>query len=147
MSGCFNKSVCYIGDGNNVSRSLGIVCEKLGIKFITSSPEKYALPEFKNESNIEKAVQNADVIYTDVWTSMGNETTADQRKKDFSSYRVTNEILKKAHPNAIFLHCLPANRNEEVAASVIDGPQSVVFDQAENRLHAQKALLAELLVK
>jgi ornithine carbamoyltransferase len=92
-----------------------------------------------------EAVQGADVVYTDVWTSMGQEAEADARRQAFQGYMVTPEMMAAAAPDAVFMHCLPAHRGEEVAAEVIDGPQSIVFDQVENRLHVQKAILILLM--
>ncbi len=93
-----------------------------------------------------EAVAGADVVYTDVWASMGQEEEAQKRLRDFEGYQVTSELMSRAKEDAVFMHCLPAHRGQEVAAEVIDGPQSIVFDQAENRLHAQKAILAFLLL-
>jgi len=129
--------------------------------FRIASPEEYGLPEdvraraselarasggsLKAMHNPAEAVADADVVYTDVWTSMGQENEAAQRKEYFAGYKVDAKLMAEAKPNAIFMHDLPAHRGEEVSDEVIDGPQSAVFDQAENRLHAQKALLALIL--
>jgi len=143
--------VCYIGDGNNVCNSLIEICELLKIQLVVSSPDSYAPSLRENyktvqlELNPEKAVKNADVIYTDVWTSMGQEKSSIARLTDFRAYSVTSQLFSLAKSDAIFMHCLPAKRGLEVDDSVIDGPRSVVFDQAENRLHAQKAVLTRLL--
>lgn len=153
--------MAYVGDGNNVANSLMAICAKLGIDFALGAPKAY-WPDEKvilkcqeiadqngtritiTESAAE-AVKDADAIYTDVWTSMGQEAENEQRLKDFHDYQVNEKLTAFAKPDYIFMHCLPAHRGEEVTAEVIDGPNSVVFDQAGNRLHAQKALLVELL--
>lgn len=151
------KKLCFVGDGNNVSNSLLLICPMLGMDITIVGPENYKPDEkivekarkiaHKNNSqimitsNLDEAVKNADVIYTDVWVSMGDEKEEAQRIKDFTPYQVNEALMKKANKDAIFMHCLPAIRGQEVTAEVIDGPQSVVFDEAENRLHAQKAVL------
>ncbi len=151
------KKLCFVGDGNNVSNSLLLICPMLGMDIAIVGPENYKPDEkivekarkiaHKNNSqimitsNLDEAVKNADVIYTDVWVSMGDEKEEAQRIKDFTPYQVNEALMKKANKDAIFMHCLPAIRGQEVTAEVIDGPQSVVFDEAENRLHAQKAVL------
>ncbi len=142
--------VCYIGDGNNVCHSLIEICSLFGLRLTVCNPSGYAPkltgvnPVLVIANNPEDAVRGAHVVYTDVWTSMGQEQSEGQRLKDFSEYAVTQDLMSRAEPNAIFMHCLPANRGLEVEEAVIDGPQSVVFDQAENRLHVQKALLVKL---
>jgi ornithine carbamoyltransferase len=153
--------LCYIGDGNNVAHSLLLTGAKLGARVSVVTPPGYA-PEPRvvdwayaaaSESggsivvttSIEEGIAGAHAVYTDVWTSMGQEGEAAERAKTFEPYRVTRRVLGMAEPDAIFLHCLPAHRGEEVEADVIDSPASAVFDQAENRLHAQKALLVTLL--
>lgn len=152
-----NKKFSFIGDGNNVCNSLILICASVGMDIYVACPENYEPNNLvlekaikiaeKNNSkivltkNVELAVNNADVVYTDVWVSMGNEEEKEKRRNDFLKYQVNNKLMKLASPNAIFMHCLPAIRGEEVTSEVIDGPQSVVFDQAENRLHAQKAVL------
>lgn len=149
--------VAYVGDGNNIAHSLLWVCAKAGMNFALACPEGYgpdpyvlkAARENALESGAEielhakpaDAVDGADVVYTDVWVSMGQEEGAARRRKAFKGYRVTKKLMERAAPDAIFMHDLPAHRGEEVAAEVIDGEQSVVFDQAENRLHVQKAIL------
>jgi ornithine carbamoyltransferase len=156
-----NIRVAFIGDGNNVAASLALSAGLCGAEFVIASPEGYALPaDIVDESRTwskrtggvietvvspEEAARDADVIYTDVWTSMGQESAYRQRLEAFNGYQVDEALLRLAKPDAIFMHDLPAHRGEEVAPSVIEGSQSVVFDQAENRLHAQKALLAVLL--
>lgn len=153
------KTVAFVGDGNNVAKSLAMACGKLGAKFVLGCPKgfgfdpvfltRYAtsvggtLPEINDPA---KSVAGADVIYTDVWTSMGQEAEKDERTKHFTAFQLNGDLLKKAPKHAVVLHCLPAHRGEEITDEVVDGPQSAVFDQAENRLHAQKAVL-EWLVK
>lgn len=151
----------YIGDGNNVAHSLLIGCAKVGCDITVASPEGYepnpevvALAKaFAEESGADititndaaLAVQDADVVYSDVFTSMGQESETNERLSIFSPYQVNSRLVSRAKADYIFLHCLPAHRGEEVAAEVIDGSNSAVFDQAENRLHVQKALLKALL--
>src|SRR5215212_4007946 len=149
--------ISYIGDGNNVAHSLAIGCALTGANLTIAHPEGHApdpgvlkLAEKLGAAPIltedpQEAATGARVIYTDVWTSMGQEDEAEERKKAFVPYQVDEELMSLATEDAIFLHCLPAHRGEEVTAEVIDGPQSRVFDQAENRLHAQKALLYLLM--
>ena len=143
--------LCYVGDGNNVANSLIYACAMLGVEMIVSCPKGYEPSikqsdvEYSVETDPEKAVDGADVVYTDVWTSMGQESEALARLRAFDGYGVNVSLMNRAKDDAIFMHCLPAHRGEEVEAEVVDGPQSVVFDQAENRLHAQKALLVLLL--
>lgn len=155
-------SLAFVGDGeNNVTHSLALASGLLGIDFRVASPKGYKmLPNITAEAkklaaknggkiteteNPKEAVRNADVIYTDTWISMGDEKTKKKRLKIFKSYQITQAVMKLAKKNAIFMHDMPAYRGNEVEASVIDGPQSVIFDQAGNRLHAQKAILAVLL--
>lgn len=151
-------SLAYVGDGNNVARSLALASGLLGLDFRIASPTGYGLPIEVIERVIklnevnggrvvwtyspEDAVEGADVVYTDTWTSMGQEEEKEKRLRAFSKYQVTEELMRLANPDAIFMHCLPAHREQEVEAAVIDGPQSVVFAQAENRLHTAKAVLA-----
>jgi ornithine carbamoyltransferase len=153
--------LAYIGDGNNVAHSLMIACTKVGMDISIAAPREY-FPDssitaqskgFAESSGAKlvitdspiEAVRDADIIYTDVWTSMGQESENEQRLNDFSDYQVNAELVKHANDDYLFLHCLPAHRGEEVTAEVIDGKHSVVFEQAGNRLHAQKALLVEIL--
>ena len=153
--------LCYVGDGNNVAHSLLLTGAKLGARVSVVTPPGYA-PEPRVvdwayaaasetggsivvTTSIEEGIAGAHAVYTDVWASMGQEAEAAERAKIFEPYRVTRRVLGMAEPDAIFLHCLPAHRGEEVEADVIDSPASAVFDQAENRLHAQKALLVALL--
>lgn len=153
--------MAYIGDGNNVAHSLMIACAKMGMDIAIASPKGYepdasvveAVLEFAAESGAKvvitndpvEAITDADAVYADVWTSMGQEKENEVRLKAFEGFQINDELVKHAKPDYIFLHCLPAHREEEVSASVIDGPNSAVFEQAGNRLHAQKALLVEIL--
>jgi len=153
------KTIAFIGDGNNVSMSLAVACGKLGATFVLACPKGYAFDdEFltKYEAKVggplpavmhdpAAAVRDADVIYTDVWTSMGQEAERDERLKKFVGFQLNEALLAKAPAHAKVMHCLPAHRGEEITAGVVDGGRSVVFDQAENRLHAQKAILEWLL--
>ncbi|MFT9596324.1 ornithine carbamoyltransferase [Mesobacillus sp.] len=153
--------LAYIGDGNNVAHSLMIACTKVGMDVCIATPKGYfpdktitaRCEDFARQSGANmvitesplEAVDSADIIYTDVWTSMGQELENEQRLKDFHEYQVNEALLKAAKEDYLFMHCLPAHRGEEVTAEVIDGQHSVVFEQAGNRLHAQKALLVEIL--
>jgi ornithine carbamoyltransferase len=153
--------LAYIGDGNNVAHSLMIACTKVGMDISIASPKGYFPEEsittrceaFARQSgpsmviteSPQEAVEGADIIYTDVWTSMGQESENEKRLKEFKDYQVNEALLKAANEDYLFMHCLPAHRGEEVTAEVIDGKHSVVFEQAGNRLHAQKALLVEIL--
>ena len=154
-------TLAYVGDGNNVANSLIQACVKVGMHFAIASPRGYELDaaiikQAQAEGKRTKAgilatndpfraVKNADVVYTDVWASMGQEAEHAKRLKAFKGYEVDTKLMKAARRGALVMHCLPAHRNEEIAAEVIDGPQSVIFDQAENRLHVQKAVLDMLL--
>ena len=155
-------TLAFVGDGNNnVPHSLLLAASLTGVNFRIASPSGYALQErilhlaqeYATASGAEilcteepqLAVSEADIVYTDVWTSMGQEAEAKKRRRAFAGYQVNDELLSLAKKDAIFMHDLPAHRGEEVAENVLDSPQSVVFDQAENRLHAQKALLAQML--
>lgn len=153
-------NVVFIGDGNNVAVSLLHICTKLGANFTIASPEGYDIAppavvsgeKFASESgsnirilrNPEEAIQGAQVIYTDTWTSMGQELETQTREQIFQPYQVNAELVSKAEPGAIVLHCLPAHRGHEITDEVADGPHSRLFPQAHNRLHAQKAILARL---
>lgn len=158
------RKLTYIGDGNNVAHSLMLLGALLGVNVTVATPEGYEpqstiierAQELAAQSgatvsvtwDAQAAVQHTDVIYTDVWTSMGQEGEAEERRSVFAAYQVTTELLARSgKPETIFMHCLPAHRGEEVAAEVIDGPQSAVIDEAENRLHVQKALILWLLGK
>jgi ornithine carbamoyltransferase len=153
--------LCYVGDGNNVAHSLLVTGAKLGARVSVVTPPGFEpRPDVVDWANaaaretggsvlvttsLEEGAAGARAIYTDVWASMGQEAEAAERAKKFEPYRVTRRVMQMADPEAIFLHCLPAHRGEEVEAEVIDSPSSAVFDQAENRLHAQKGLLVTLL--
>ncbi len=155
------RTLAYIGDGNNVARSLLIICAKLGVHFTIASPKGFALPDSivaqaQKDAGAsgcritlctepEQAAAGADVVYTDTWISMGQEADTARREKAFAGYQVNSSLLRKAKPQAIVLHCLPAHRGQEITDEVADGPQSLIFQQSENRLHAQKAILADLL--
>ena len=154
-----DKTVVFVGDGNNVARSLALACGKLGARFVLSAPEGYRFDdafiqtfrrqapqgELTQDAVPAHAVTGADVIYTDVWTSMGQEAEHALRLKQFAGYQVDAALMAKAPEHARLMHCLPAHRGEEVSADVIDGDRSVVFQQAGNRMHAQKAVLKWLL--
>ncbi|MCL0072937.1 ornithine carbamoyltransferase [Dehalococcoidia bacterium] len=153
-------TLAYIGDGNNVAASLLLACALMGTHFRVASPRGY---EIEDEimgvargiatatgaqvvlaESPHVAVEGADVVYTDVWTSMGQENESEKRRRDFAGYQVTLELLAQAEPDAILMHPMPVHHGEEFAEGVIDSPQSVLIDQAENRLHAQKAILVEM---
>ncbi|WP_040952433.1 ornithine carbamoyltransferase [Gorillibacterium massiliense] len=153
--------IAYIGDGNNMVHSLMIGAAKLGMHMAVASPEGYMPDQEIQASSREyaaasggsllvttdpkEAIADADVIYTDVWASMGFEEEQKVREKAFANYQVNEELTAYAKKDYVFLHCLPAHRGEEVSAGVIDGPNSIIFDEAENRLHAQKAIMAALM--
>jgi ornithine carbamoyltransferase len=151
-------SLAFVGDGNNVARSLAVLCGILGMRFVLAAPQGYQfdagfrdhlraiLPEAEIEETTDAvaAVTGAAAVYTDVWASMGQEKERAARQKAFAAYQV-NEALMAHCPGAVFMHCLPARRGEEVTDGVIDGPQSVILAQAANRMHVQKGLLAWLL--
>lgn len=154
-------TLAFIGDGNNIAYSLLLAASLVGMNFRIASPAGYSLQDamvrvarsYTSRSGAEifltdepeQAVSGADIVYTDVWASMGQEAESEIRRQAFTGYQVDSKLLSLAKPDAIFMHDLPAHRGEEVTDDVIDGAQSVVFDQAENRMHAQKALLAKLL--
>ncbi len=140
------KIVAWIGDVNNVCRSWIHAAEKFGFGLRISCPKKYCAEAADNSSvkyfeNPVDAVKNADIITTDTWVSMGDEIETEKKKKALKPYQVNKELVKHAKENYIFLHCLPAHRGEEVTVDIIDGPNSVIYDEAENRLHAQKAIM------
>jgi ornithine carbamoyltransferase len=154
------RRIAYVGDGNNVAASLTHAAAMLGVSVHLASPAGYELPDRVLEEaagvaregasvcrfqDPAEAVHGVDAIYTDVWTSMGQEDAAEQRRLAFAAYQVNARLMEGAAPHALFMHCLPAHRGEEVTADVLESDASVVFDQAENRLHAQKALLLMLL--
>jgi ornithine carbamoyltransferase len=145
--------VAYLGDGNNVCSSLMVAVARLGGSFVAATPSGYepdekALAIARESAEVEttndpdRAVQNTDVLYTDVWTSMGQDEERERRLRDLAGYGITQELVDKAGDSAIVLHCLPAHYGEEITEDVLYGSQSAVWDQAENRLHAQKALMA-----
>ena len=154
-------TIAFIGDGNNVASSLALAATALGSKFVIASPIGYGLPKTVLEkangrssdgqalvhqvSQPQEAITQADVIYTDVWTSMGQENESTKRDKDFENYQITPKLMDLAKPGSIFMHPLPAHQGQEVSFDMLDDPRSVVFDQAENRLHAQKAVFVHLL--
>jgi ornithine carbamoyltransferase len=141
--------LAYVGDGNNVARSLALIGRIAGVEVRVASPEGYALePGLANldTSDAQEAVAGADAVYTDVWVSMGDEDDAERRRADLAPYRVDADLMSHAADRAIVLHCLPAHPGEEITEDVLYGDRSAVFDEAENRLHAQKALL-ELLIE
>ncbi len=157
---CRGRKVAFVGDGNNVATSLAHVTSMMGVTLHVASPTGYELPdqvigaaariardgaEVKRFTDPRRAVAGVDAVYTDVWTSMGEEAQTEERRHTFARYQVNGNLMSAANPNALFMHCLPAHRGEEVASEVIDSPASVVFDQAENRLHTQKALLQLLI--
>jgi len=140
--------LAYVGDGNNVARSLAIVGERLGVQVAIAAPDGYQLEPVAGAQLTDdprEAVAGANAVYTDVWVSMGDEETADARRTALAPYRIDDELLSAAAPGAIALHCLPAHPGEEITAEVLYGERQAIWDQAENRRHAQKALL-ELLV-
>ena len=155
------KKICFVGDGNNVCNSLLLIAPLLGMDMSVACPEGYEPDEnilkisknFAKDNNTEItissdiniALDNVDIVYTDVWVSMGDEAEKAKRLKDLKPYQVNKELMDIANDDAIFMHCLPAVRGQEVSADVIDGPQSVIYDEAENRLHAQKAILYHYL--
>jgi ornithine carbamoyltransferase len=154
------RTIAFVGDGNNVATSMVHASVMLGMSVRVATPKGYELPnevileaarvatggaELVQFTDPKKAVEDVDAIYTDVWTSMGQEVEYAERKKIFARYQVNEALMARAKPEALFMHCLPAHRGEEVTDEVIESPASVVFDQAENRLHAQKALLLILV--
>ncbi len=157
LGGWKGKKICFVGDGNNVCNSLLLIAPLLGMDMSVACPKGYepdedilkTAKEYAEENNtdititddIGVALENVDVVYTDVWVSMGDEEEAAQREIDFAPFQVNSDLMSLANDGAIFMHCLPAIRGQEVTAEVIDGEQSVIFDEAENRMHAQKAVL------
>lgn len=153
--------LAYIGDGNNVANALILLSAIMGNTFVIANPKGYSIPqqiieisqELAKKSGAQlifeqeplKAAKDADVLYTDVWVSMGQEKESEERIKTFKNYQINAQTIKQAKTDVIVLHCLPANRGMEITDEVIDGPHSVVFDEAENRLHVQKAILVELM--
>jgi ornithine carbamoyltransferase len=153
------RTLVFVGDGNNVARSLAVCCGKLGVRFVLAAPAGYGfdgpfLDTYRQrvpEGEVEQvrdpaaAVRAADVIYTDVWTSMGQEAEREQRLRSFAGYQLNADLLAETPAHARVMHCLPAHRGEEITSDVLDGDRSIVFQQAGNRMHAQKALLVRLL--
>ena len=153
------RKLAYVGDANNVARSLAMACGKLGMAMSMATPENYGFdddflaslqrdaPELELDMTRDpaEAVREAMAVYTDVWVSMGQESEAEKRRRDFADYQVDAKLMSQAPPDAYFMHCLPAHRGEEVTDEVIDGQQSVVLEQAANRLHVQKGILAWLM--
>lgn len=155
---CDGLKLAYVGDGNNVATSLAYAAAKLGTDAVIASPPGYELPDeilqdaqqdaartgaaISITNDVDEAVTDADVVYTDVWASMGQEAEQEERKRLFAAYQITLDLLNKAKPDALFMHCLPAHYGEEVTYEVAKDPRSVIYDQAENRMHAQKAVLA-----
>ena len=153
--------LAFVGDGNNVAASVALACAHFGVHFSVATPKGYEMKEniraqayqiaARNGTELEMqtrpqaTVAMADVIYTDTWVSMGQESEAKERVGEFDGFQVNSELLRFAKPEAIVMHCLPAHRGEEITDEVMDGGQSRVFEQAENRMHAQKAILAHLL--
>jgi ornithine carbamoyltransferase len=157
--GLGGKTLVFVGDGNNVARSLALVCGKLGARFILAAPDGYRFDsafvqtfqrvcgnaELIQNGEPKHAVAQADIIYTDVWTSMGQENESARRRAKFAAFQVNAQLLAQAPPHARLMHCLPAHRGEEITNDVLDGQRSIVFEQAGNRMHAQKALLKWLM--
>jgi ornithine carbamoyltransferase len=159
FGGVVGRTLVFVGDGNNVARSVALLCGKLGARFILAAPEGYGFDEpflriyrrcipqgeLVQNGKPDHAVGLADVIYTDVWTSMGQEGEREQRLQQFAGFQVNARLLALAPAHARVMHCMPAHRGEEVTSEVLDGERSVIFQQAGNRMHAQKALLQWLL--
>lgn len=155
------RKLVYVGDGNNMAHSLMYACAKVGMNMVCASPRGYqpdpvVVKQAQEdaaltgctvtvEENIFKAAENADVLYADVWTSMGEEAERDVRMAALHEYQINSELLKVAREDALVMHCLPAHRGEEITEEVLEGPRSVVWDEAENRLHTQKAIMALLM--
>jgi len=154
-----NSKVAFLGDGNNVAYSLAIICSRLGVEFTLGAPEKYQFDAsfvkdlndscgkelVKQTADPVAAVREAEFVYTDVWTSMGQEAESKQRLADLGNYQVNQTLMQQARSDAQFLHCLPARRGEEVTTDVIESGNSLIIEEAENRLHAQKGLVVWLL--
>src|SRR5215210_2692395 len=157
------RKIAYVGDGNNMAHSLLVAAPKVGMDIAVATPADYApLPEVVAQAqeaakaagtkviltnSMDEAIKDADVVETDVWASMGQEAEAEKRNRDFHGWMVDARHMTAAKKDAIFMHCLPAHRGEEVAAAVIDSPASVIYDEAENRLHVQKAIMVTLMKK
>ncbi|QDT52867.1 Ornithine carbamoyltransferase [Caulifigura coniformis] len=153
-------TLAYVGDGNNVARSLAIACAQLGVHFHIGAPQGYQLSEqfekdlkarypsfvYMQTDDAKAAVKGAQIVYTDVWASMGQEAEKEHRARVFASYQVNSDLMKAAGPKAKFMHCLPARRGLEVTDEVMESPASIVFPQAENRMHLAKAVLVDLIL-
>lgn len=155
------RKIAYVGDGNNMAHSLMFGAPKVGMHISVATPAGYAPDpvivataeedarsagtKMVVTTSIEEAVKGADIVETDVWASMGQEDEAEKRRRDFSGWMIDDAVMSMASPDAIFMHCLPAHRGEEVSAGVIDSPRSVIYDEAENRLHVQKAIMVALM--
>ena len=155
---CAGNKLCYIGDGNNMTNSLIVGGIKMGMEVSVACPKGYEPDaeimewakqngKFTCTDNVFEAAKNADVLYTDVWASMGQESEAEERKKIFKGYQINAEVMAVAHEKAMVMHCLPAHREEEITAEVFEAHANEIFDEAENRLHAQKAVLVKCLGK
>ncbi len=152
-----NLKLAYIGDGNNVCNSLLLASAMLGVSIAVGCPEGYEpnseiLNEARKSSNVieiyhdpEQAAKDADIVYTDVWASMGQEEEGEKRKRVFARFQVNKELVKFAKVDHLIMHCLPAHRDEEITSEILDGPNSIVLDEAENRLHIQKAIMVKLM--
>ena len=151
-----NLKMCFVGDGNNMANSLMVGAIKMGIEFAIACPKGYEpdadLIKWASENgtftcteSLTEAAKDADVLVTDVWASMGQEGEAAERKKIFANYQINSDLMKVAKPDALVLHCLPAHRGEEITAEVLEAHANEIFDEAENRLHAQKAVLVALM--
>jgi ornithine carbamoyltransferase len=151
-------TLAFVGDGNNVANSWLNAAAKLAFSLRIGTPPGYepdkelldqvnlaAIDRVALTNDAAEAVTGADVVYTDVWASMGQEDEAEERRKSFKSFQVNGKLMKSAKPDALVMHCLPAHRDEEITSEVLDGPNSIVYDQAENRLHVQKAILMALM--
>ena len=155
------RKMAYVGDGNNMAHSLMYGASKVGMDIVVATPSGYvpdseviakagadaqaAGTKMQVTTSIEEAIRDADIVETDVWASMGQEEEAEKRRRDFEGWMIDERLMALAKKEAIFMHCLPAHRGEEVSASVIDGPKSVIYDEAENRLHVQKAIMYALM--
>jgi ornithine carbamoyltransferase len=149
FGGLHGLRVAYVGDGNNVARSLALLGATAGVEVVVASPPGYTLNGTADRARLvedpAEAVRGAHAVYTDVWVSMGDEATAQQRRRDLAAYRIDDALLDRAAPGAVAMHCLPAHVGEEITADVLYGPREAIWDQAENRRHAQKALLEWLV--
>ena len=153
----YGRRIVFVGDGNNVAASLAFAAALTGMELVVASPPGYELDDdivdrARNAGGVVDvvndpfdAVKNTDAVYTDVWTSMGDEDQADVRREAFAAYQVNEELMEASGKDALFMHCLPAHRGEEVTTAVLESPLSVVWEQAANRMHAARALLPQLL--